>query len=173
MHALSPPQSPWRMARHAAQAVGAYVALLIASLALVLGPPLLLALALPANAATAGPVGADAATAASASMLQWVLGAVALGNFLLALSAWHSARHKAATARLESLESEIRATLGNHATAITRLRAGADQAVTHDHLAEVYRDIKQVAAQINTISGQQNEINSNVRLLLARLVKAD
>jgi hypothetical protein len=108
-----------------------------------------------------------------APLLQWTLAGVAVGNFLLGLSAWHNARHKAATARLESFEADTRAVLGNHAQQITRLKAEAKSAITHTHLSEVYQDIKGLAEQVHTLAGQQQEANSNLRLLVARLVRGE
>lgn len=161
-----------------------YIGLLITSLGIVLLPVVMLVSLAAAVTASLGPM-AQAATltaeepgraelpSAPAPLLQWTLAGVAVGNFLLGLSAWHNARHKAATARLEAFEADTRAVLGNHAQQITRLKAEAKMAITRADLAEVYQDIKALAEQVHTLAGQQQEANGNLRLLVARLVRGE
>ena len=125
--------------------------------------------------ALAGPAAplapAGEAPGVSDAVLRWSLGLVALANLLLSLSTWHAARQKAAAARLEALEVAVRDQLAEHAQVLARLSAAVDGAVTHDHLAEVYRDIKTIAAQVHTLVGQQGQATDLLRQLLAQQLR--
>ena len=139
-------------------------------LAAAAGGAVLVALASPPAAAAAMAVGFAPADD-SVSTLQWALAAVAAGNFLLSLATWYSGRHKAAAAELEAFKNAVREQFGQQARQLAVLESDGENAIGHEHLAEVYRDIKAIAAQINTLAGQQQQMNDNLRLLLARVVQ--
>lgn len=146
------------------------------------GTALLWALApVVALAAEVAPQAATATTATAAAAagdahgvggLQFGLAAVALGNFLLSVSSFYLARHRVTTDKLNQLEVQMRSQFAAHGERIAGLAATAESAITHDHLAEVYGDIKGIAAQINNLAGQQQQMNDNLRLMLARLTQA-
>lgn len=107
------------------------------------------------------------------SNLQWVLAAVSAGNLALSISTWAAARHKAGAALLDEIKRDLNGQLQLQADALHRLQGQMDSSVTHDHLAEVYRDIKGIAEQLHTLMGQQQQMNENLRLLLAQLVRGN
>lgn len=120
-----------------------------------------------------------------------IITCVALSNLALSLSTLWSARQKATTSRLEAFEREVRDALAKMAggerlgsfetearthmatldETVHGLVAGAKLAVTHDHLSDVYSAINDLAKQVHTLVGQQSQMNENLRLLLAKLVK--
>ena len=103
------------------------------------------------------------------SLYETIITCVALLNLALTITTLRAASHKAASTRLEALERDVREKLAEHESSLTRLLAIEDGAVTHDHLAEVYKAINGVAAQVHTLLGQQQQMNENLRLLLNRL----
>jgi hypothetical protein len=105
------------------------------------------------------------------SLYEIIITTVALLNMALTLTALRTAGHKAATARLDDLERALLGRLGDHEQSITRLLVTAEKAVTHDHLAQVYKAINDVAHQVHSIFGQQQVMNENLRLLLSELAR--
>ena len=112
------------------------------------------------------------------SVYEILIACVAMANLALALSTLHAARQKAATARLDAFEvatdHRLAATdrrLVAIDDALHRLRALAEVAITHEHLSEVYRDLKGISQQVHTLLGQQQQMNENLRLLLAQQVR--
>ncbi|MBL8351213.1 MAG: hypothetical protein JNL87_12985 [Burkholderiaceae bacterium] len=149
------------------------VGILIVWLAALVSLAFMVSAALTAGAAHAAEaVAHDAAPLPTSDLvLKWTLGVVALANLVLSVSTWHAARLKAAASRLETLESLVRDRLREHDEAVIRLEAAVDAAVTHDHLAEVYRDIKTTAAQVHTLVGQQGQATDLLRQLLAQQLR--
>ena len=129
---------------------------------------LALLLVSPARAGDTPPL---AAVAEHISNLQWVLAAVSAGNLALSISTWAAARHKAGAALLDEIKRDLNGQLQQQADALHRLQGQMDSSVTHDHLAEVYSDIKGIAQQLHILMGQQQQMNENLRLLLAQLVR--
>lgn len=127
------------------------------------------ALALAAPAAALADAGADSITL-NKTALEFGMGLVALGNMLLGITAWVSARAKAASSKLEAVEEHLRAQLQRQDESINWLRARMEAAPTHEHLAELYRDIKSIGEQVHVLLGQQRQMNDNLRLMLDRLV---
>lgn len=155
---------------------------LLAAAAIVLGSlafliaitPPVRAAAAPAQAASAS-VQADAAGEAAqqdllrgVSLLQWFLAFVALANMLLSVSTWHAARQKAANARLDALEDEMRERLGLLDLGHVRLQEALEKAPSHDHLAEVYRELRGVATKVDTMVGAQAQVTSLLQQLVAQ-----
>ena len=111
------------------------------------------------------------------SVYEILIACVALANLLLALSTLHAARQKAASARLDSFEvaTDHRLAAADRRLvaidgALHRLKALSEVAITHDHLTAVYNDLKGISQQVHTLLGQQQQMNDNLRLLLAKLV---
>jgi hypothetical protein len=100
-----------------------------------------------------------------------IITVVALVNLALTLRAIRAGNAKAATSRLDEMEKALRETLSAHEASLTRLVTLADNAVTHDHLAHVYGDLKSISQQVHTLVGQQQQMNDNLRLVLARFVR--
>lgn len=127
-----------------------------------------------ALAALAWPVPALAQTGESITLtktsLEFGMGLVALGNLLLGITAWLSARAKAASSKLEALEEHLRAQMQRQDESINWLRTRMEAAPTHEHLAELYRDIKAIGEQVHVLLGQQRQMNDNLRLMLDRMV---
>lgn len=118
--------------------------------------------------AQAQAVAAAAADTPGTTLQQWALAFVAAGNLLLGVSTWHTARQKAASARLDQFEGQVRDSLSLHADRISRLIEADKHRVTHDDLSEVYSDIKGIAAQVNALSGGVAQMNASINLLLNR-----
>lgn len=102
---------------------------------------------------------------------QTFVAAIAVANLLLALAAFAAARAKAGTDRIDRLEADVRAALRAHDDAIARLGAAIERSVNQDHLADVYRDLAKISQHVHTLLGQQTQMNENLRLLLAQLVR--
>ena len=97
-----------------------------------------------------------------------VISLLSLGLTALAML---SARAKASTERLEQIEAGLRAKIDAHETSLAALGAAAHMAITHDHLASVNGEIKAIAEQVHILLGQQQQMNENLRLMLANLVR--
>ncbi len=108
---------------------------------------------------------------AAATSLQYALGAVALMNLLLSVSTWHASRQKAASARLDALEATIRTEIAAHASLLVELKAKAEEALTHDHLAEVYRELRTMATKVDTMVGVQEQATALLRQLLQQQLR--
>lgn len=122
----------------------------------------------PANA----PPHADRPGPAEAlTLLQWSLAGVALGNLLLSISTWHAARQKAATARIDALEDEIRERQLEFELALARLKSRADAAPTHDHLATVYGALNAVASKVDQMRGAQDQTCALLQQLLQQQLR--
>lgn len=147
-------------------------AAVLTALIAVLAPPALAADG-PSWVATAATATAAAAVSEPAGFggMQFALAAVACGNFVLSLSSFYLARQRVTSDRLNTLEVQMREQLAEHGQRIAAMAASAESAVTHEHLAQVYGDIKAIAAQINNLAGQQQQMNDNLRLVLARLTQ--
>lgn len=104
------------------------------------------------------------------STYEIIITCVALLNVALTITTLRAANRKAATARLDDLEAALREQLRQHEGALQKLVATAEAAVTHEHLADVYRDIKAIAQQVHVMVGQQQQMNENMRLLLRKMV---
>lgn len=102
---------------------------------------------------------------------QTFVAAIAVCNLLLALAAFNAARAKAGTDRIDRLEAEVRAALKVHDDSFARLGAAIERSVSQDHLADVYRDLAKISQHVHTLLGQQEQMNENLRLLLAQLVR--
>lgn len=94
-----------------------------------------------------------------------------LVNLALAVTTFVSNRAKANGERLSLLEKSTAEQFKAHDQALAELQAVGEVAVTHDHLAEVYRDIKGIAEQVHTMLGQQEQMNQNLRLILNNMVQ--
>jgi hypothetical protein len=96
---------------------------------------------------------------------------IAVANLLLALAAFATSRAKAGTDRIDRLEADMRAALKAHDDHFARLGAALERSVSQDHLADVYRDLAKISQHVHTLLGQQTQMNENLRLLLAQLVR--
>ena len=106
------------------------------------------------------------------TLYEIIITCVASFNLVLTLTTLRSNSAKAASSRLDALERALRDQLHEHATQLARLRVTTDNGITHDHLADVYADLKGIAQQVHMLVGQQQQMNENLRLLLARMVHA-
>ena len=102
---------------------------------------------------------------------QTIVAFIAAANLLLSLAALVSARAKAGTDRIDRLEAEMRAALKAHDDRFALLGAAIERAASQDHLADVYRDLAKISQQVHTLLGQQEQMNENLRLLLAQVVR--
>jgi hypothetical protein len=104
------------------------------------------------------------------SSYEILIACTTLINLALATTTFFSNRAKANGERLATLEKSTADQFKAHNQQLAELQAAGDVAVTHDHLAEVYRDIKGIAEQVHTMLGQQEQMNQNLRLILNSLV---
>lgn len=105
------------------------------------------------------------------SLYEIIIACVAGTNLTLTLLSLRASLAKAATARLDALETEVFDRLADHDEALARITAQIDGSVTHDHLAEVYRDIKGISQQVHNLVGQQGQITDLLRQLLAQQLR--
>lgn len=102
------------------------------------------------------------------SQYEIIIACVAMTNLILTLATLSAARAKAATTRIDALETTVMSRLHRHDEEIQRLRANGEVAVTHEHLAELYRDIKALSQQVHNLAGNQQQMNELLRQLLAK-----
>jgi hypothetical protein len=104
------------------------------------------------------------------SLYEIVITCVALVNVVITLTVLRANAAKAATAQLEAIERELRDQIQEHESQLSRLHVNSENAITHEHLSDVYADLKGIAQQVNMLVGQQMQMNENLRLLLQRMV---
>lgn len=105
------------------------------------------------------------------STYEIVIACVALTNLTLTILSLLAARAKAASSKLVELEDALRRDIRALDTELHALKVAASGAVSHDHLADVYRDLKGIAEQVHTLVGQQEQMNELMRQLLAKLLR--
>jgi hypothetical protein len=105
------------------------------------------------------------------SLYEIIITCVAFTNLLLTLGALHAARQKAATARLDLLETDVRAQLAAHADTLHKLQAAAEVAIDHSHLEAVYERLNGIAEQVHQMVGAQEQMNALLRQLLAQQLR--
>ena len=106
------------------------------------------------------------------STYEFVIACVALTNLTLTILSLVAARAKAASSKLAELEDSLRQEMKDLKGDVQQLQVTATGAINHDHLAEVYRDLKGIAEQVHTLVGQQEQMNELMRQLLAKLLRA-
>jgi hypothetical protein len=106
------------------------------------------------------------------STYEIVIACVAVTNLTLTILSLLSGRAKAASSKLTALETSLREDITRLTTELQSLKLSATAAVNHDHLAEVYRDLKGIAEQVHTLVGQQAQMNELMRQLLAKQLRA-
>lgn len=105
------------------------------------------------------------------TLYEILISTVAGVNLLLTLNNMRSNSCKAADERVNDLEDSLRKQLKEHEATLNRLAARAELSITHEHLSEVYGDLKGISEQVHQLVGQHEQMNQNLRLLLARLVR--
>ncbi|MCU0963558.1 MAG: hypothetical protein MUF08_00540 [Burkholderiaceae bacterium] len=105
------------------------------------------------------------------SIYEILITCVAAINLVLTLHNMRANGEKANSARLHEIEVSLRAKIQEHEGQLNRLLGQTEQAITHDHLDQVYADLRSIAQQVHQLVGQQQQMNDNLRLLLARLVR--
>lgn len=102
------------------------------------------------------------------ALLRWVTIGVAIANLGIAASLWLASRRKAEAEALQALEVDLRGEIKEHARMLHQAAAALAAMPTHDHLADVYRDVKAINRQVSQLCGQLTGMNDNLRLLIAR-----
>lgn len=105
------------------------------------------------------------------TLYETIITCVAAVNIVLTLHNMKMGQSKAAAAKLDELETSLREQLRRHESELNRLVAHDERALTHEHLDGVYEDLRSIAQQVHQLVGQQQQMNENLRLLLARLVR--
>lgn len=105
------------------------------------------------------------------TLYEIIIACIACTNLALTLGALHAARQKAATARLNLLETDVRGQLTAHADALHKLQTAAEGAIDHDHLEAVYGRLNAIAEQVHQMVGSQEQMNALLRQLLAQQLR--
>lgn len=111
-----------------------------------------------------------------------IVSCVAVTNLAFTLAVFQANRGKAASAKLQELGDELRTAIAAHArestdrvhaqdVTLASLKATADKAPNHDDLAAMYAQMNATRQQVDRLVGELDQINSNLRLLLASMVQ--
>ncbi|MCV2359647.1 hypothetical protein LNV08_11770 [Paucibacter sp. TC2R-5] len=100
-----------------------------------------------------------------------IIACVALSNLLLTLLSLRASHTKAATARLDSMEASLKTRLDGHDDELANQAALLKTTITYEHLADVYREIKDLAEQVHTMLGEQRQITQLLRQLLSQQLR--
>lgn len=105
------------------------------------------------------------------SYYEIIIACVAMTNLMLTLLSLRASHTKAATARLDAMETRLHGRLTAHDEELAVLTAAVKAAVSQDHLAKMYRDINTLSAQVHVLVGEQRQMNDNLRQLLAQQLR--
>ena len=99
-----------------------------------------------------------------------IVACVAVTNLVFTLAVFQANRGKAAAARLAELEGRVNDGLQVQALQIAALRGGAEKAPSHTDLSKIYDQLNDTRSQIDTLAGSVEQMNANLRLVLAKYV---
>lgn len=120
------------------------------------------------------------------SLYEIIVAGIAASNFVLTLAVMATNRNKAAAAKLDELGRKLEADLTEldsrfdrraveHALRIERLDAEARRAPKHEDLGAIYDQLNATRQQVERLSGEMSgqleQINTNMRLLLSQMMK--
>lgn len=120
------------------------------------------------------------------SLYEIIVAGIAASNFVLTLAVMATNRNKAAAAKLDELGRKLEADLAEmdsrfdrraveHALRIERLDAEARRAPKHEDLGSIYDQLNATRQQVERLSGEMSgqleQINTNMRLLLSQMMK--
>lgn len=95
-----------------------------------------------------------------------IIATLGVVNLALALFNFSAARAKASGERLDAMEKSITERFGKLNQSVSDLKTVAESAITHDHLADVYADIKDIAGKLHVLVGQNTQMHASLQLLL-------
>lgn len=120
------------------------------------------------------------------SLYEIIVAGIAASNFVLTLAVMATNRNKAAAAKLDELGRKLEADLAEmdsrfdrraveHALRIERLDAQIRQAPKHEDLGAIYDQLNATRQQVERlageVSGQMEQMNANLRLVLNQMMK--